>query len=196
MRRTEILNLFSCWPNGTVLHTPGNEENKFRDAFWFIAPVWFLNNTAILDCCMHLKSIPVPSEMNYSSYIFNWSSHKFLFFFLLQENNYKTLNHFYNALWKQKPLIWVMIWMVCTGHSGCSSASLPACSSSSSGGTTCFNLTISQLINTTHLLLSSHAPQKGSQTRLNITLPKPCAWLSFQQEFQASQTGSRGCAWS
>lgn len=33
---------------------------------------------------------------------------------LLQENNYQTLNHFYIALWKQNPLIWVMIWRVST----------------------------------------------------------------------------------
>lgn len=108
--------------------------------------------------------------MNYSSYIFNWSSHKFLFFFL-QENNYKTLNHFYNTLWKQKPLIWVLIWTVCAGHSDCSSASLPACSSSSSGGIICFNLTISQFIETSHFLLSSHVPQKRSQTHSTPPCP-------------------------
>lgn len=88
-----------------------------------------------------------------------------------------------------------MIWTVCTGHSGCSSASLPACSSSNSGGTTCFNVTISWFIKTTHLL-SAHDLQKGSLTHFNTTLPKPCAWLSFQQQFQASQTGSHGCPWS
>lgn len=116
MKRTAILNLHSHWPNDTgFLHTPGSEEKyKFKDAFWFTAPVWFLNNTAILSCFIHLKNIPTPSEKDYSSYIFNWSSQISSFF--LQENNYKTLNHFYIALWKQKPLIWVTIWTVSTNH--------------------------------------------------------------------------------
>lgn len=35
MKRTEILNVLSRWPNDTEgLHTPGIEEkNKFKDAF-------------------------------------------------------------------------------------------------------------------------------------------------------------------
>lgn len=134
MKRTEILNLLSLWPNDIgVLHTSGSEEkNKFKDAFWFIAPVWFLNNRPILSCCIHLKIfwllqrwITVAASLT--------EVHINIFFFFLQENNYKTLNHFYITLWKQKPLIWVTIWTAFTTtreNAGCFTASLPPCSKS------------------------------------------------------------------
>lgn len=68
-------------------------------------------------------------------------------FLFLQENNYKTLNHFYIALRKQKPLIWATIWMASTTtreYAGCLTARLPVCSKSNlwgscqrSGGISC-----------------------------------------------------------
>lgn len=58
-----------------------------------------------------------------------------------------------------------------------------------SGGITCFNLTISQFIKTTHLLLPSHASQKGSQTHLTPPRPSPVLGSHSSNSFRNPKLG-------